>query len=169
MSIVGGALTDFQTELSATTADADGCQRRAGFSLGLISSVLALLCGAAPAFAADSGNGLVDGRMCVRPVESDDKVGDQAGDCGPVEIALQSGSRAVVRISDVVYRLQLHANQVDIVLMHGAMQVDGFSASYEWQGKTLHFSDPEKGVRYEIAFDPAAKRTLRRSGNGAAR
>ena len=41
------------------------------------------------------------------------------------------------------------------------MQIDGFSADFDWQDKTLLFSDPEKGVRYEIDFDPKAGRSLR--------
>ena len=120
-------------------------------------AIVALLGAALSGLAAVSGSespDLVEGLMCVRPIAD----GDRAGDCGPVQIAMLSGNRAVVRISDIVYRLQLHANQVDIVLMHGSMQIDGFTAPYDWQGKTLNFKDTEKGLRYKIDFDPKAAR-----------
>lgn len=136
MSLSGGGKSEYQGRL-----------RR------LVGPVVAVLAGAAVhAVAADAeaGPGFVEGRMCVRPLAG----GDQAGNCGPVEIALLSGNRAVVRISDIVYRLQLHANEVEIVLMHGTMQIDEFIAAYDWQGKTLHFRDPDKGLRYEIDFEP---------------
>lgn len=120
-------------------------------------AIVTLLGAAVPGFAALPGSDLVEGLMCVRPIAD----GDRAGDCGPVQIAVLSGNRAVVRISDIVYRLQLHASQVDIVLMHGSMQIDGFTAPYDWQGQTLHFEDPEKGLRYEIDFDPKAARVKR--------
>ena len=34
--------------------------------------------------------------------------------------------------------------------MHGAMQIDEFSAAYLWEGTTLRFSDADKDVRYEV-------------------
>ena len=34
--------------------------------------------------------------------------------------------------------------------MHGAMQIDEFSAPYDWDGDTLRFSDADKNVRYEV-------------------
>ena len=94
------------------------------------------------------------GQMCVRPLQA----AATAADCGAVEIVRQGGNRLSVRISDIVYRLQLHANQLDVVLMHGTMQIDGFSTAYDWQGRTLLFDDPEKGLGYEIHFDEAAER-----------
>lgn len=110
---------------------------------------------AAPAKEAEGSR--FGGQMCVRPLKADSRIAD----CGPVEIAMQRGNKAKVRFSDIVYQLQLHANQLDVVLMHGAMQIDGFSTRYDWQGKTLLFDDPEKGLSYEIRFDqasPASKR-----------
>jgi hypothetical protein len=76
-----------------------------------------------------------------------------AGDCGPVDILLLDSRHANVRISDIVYRLELDRGQIDVILMHGTMQIDGFTARYAWQGKTLNFSDPEKGLQYQIHFD----------------
>jgi hypothetical protein len=57
-----------------------------------------------------------------------------------------------VRIADIVYHLQLHSSQLDVVLMHGAMQIDGFVAPYEWAGQALQFDDLEKRTRYELTL-----------------
>ena len=73
--------------------------------------------------------------------------------CGPAQVDLRRDGSARVRVDDVVYRLQLHSSQVDVVLKHGAMQIDGFTAPYEWKGSALHFVDADKGVRYEVQFD----------------
>lgn len=86
------------------------------------------------------------GRMCVQPLSDPQK----PADCGPAEVWVQRGNKAQVRISDIVYRLDLSSSQVDVVLMHGRMQIDGFTAVYEWQGATLQFSDRERGMRYEV-------------------
>ncbi len=157
MWLGGVALANYQSA-SIVAGHVGGGRRRRRFPLGISGLLMALAATPAMAGSLPPGNGLVDGRMCVRPTTGDDK----AGECGAVEIALLSGNQAVVRISDIVYRLQLNADQLDIVLMHGAMQIDGFSANYAWQGKTLRFSDPEKGVRYEIDFDPERKPKAKR-------
>jgi hypothetical protein len=34
--------------------------------------------------------------------------------------------------------------------MHGKMQIDEFSAAYEWDGPILRFIDAAKDVRYEV-------------------
>ena len=34
--------------------------------------------------------------------------------------------------------------------MHGTMQIDEFSAEYEWQGDVLSFVDGDKKARYEV-------------------
>ena len=41
--------------------------------------------------------------------------------------------------------------------MHGAMQIDEFSAAYQWAGDTLRFSDAAKNVSYEVRL--GARRT----------
>lgn len=71
-------------------------------------------------------------------------------DCGPVQVTLARGGALQIRISDIVYRLQLNSSQVDVVLMHGAMQIDGFTANYEWAGRALSFRDAEKQVAYTL-------------------
>ncbi|MEO8278086.1 MAG: hypothetical protein ABI564_00265 [Ideonella sp.] len=160
MSVGGVALSDYQSRPSVAAASTDRCASLPGAwgsAFNKIIGVALLVCASVPVFAADPGDGLFEGRMCVRAMAVDAK----AGDCGPVEIAMLSGNRAVVRISDIVYRLQLQTNEVEIVLMQGTVQIDGFSATYEWQGKTLLFSDPEKGVRYEIDFEPKVGQALR--------
>ena len=70
--------------------------------------------------------------------------------CGPAEVELQAGGSARVRISDISYRLQLKSSQVEVVLMHGGVQIDEFTAPYEWVGNTLQFIDTDKRARYEL-------------------
>jgi hypothetical protein len=72
--------------------------------------------------------------------------------CGPAQVDLRRDGSARVRVDDVVYRLQLHSSQVDVVLMHGAMQIDEFTVPYEWVGRNLQFNDDERQVRYEVRF-----------------
>ena len=72
--------------------------------------------------------------------------------CGPAQAELRRDGSARVRIDDLVYRLQLHSSQIDVVLMHGAMQIDEFTAPYEWAGRTLRFSDSDRNMRYEVRF-----------------
>jgi hypothetical protein len=72
--------------------------------------------------------------------------------CGPAQVDLRRDGSARVRVDDVVYRLQLHSSQVEVVLMHGAMQIDEFTVPYEWVGRNLQFSDDERQVRYEVRF-----------------
>ena len=70
--------------------------------------------------------------------------------CGPAETELQADGRMRVRLSDFEYRLQLNSSQVDVVLMHGTMQVDEFLATGEWAGTSLQFVDRHRNVRYEV-------------------
>lgn len=91
-------------------------------------------------------SGRYAGRLCVATTPV------QPPDCGPAELELRAGGVASVRISDIVYRLQLGDGQLDVVLMQGSMQIDGFRAPYAWQGSALQFSDDEKQVRYEVQF-----------------
>lgn len=76
--------------------------------------------------------------------------------CGPIEIEWRAAGRARLRISDIVYALRLRTSQVDVVLKHGAMQIDAFTATYEWDGPTLRFVDADKNMRYEVR--PVARR-----------
>lgn len=111
---------------------------------GLAAASWAALAATSPAGPPPPGR--YDGRLCVSPLQG------EAANCGPAELLVQSGNRAAVRISDIVYRLRLHSSQVDVVLMHGMMQIDGFTTFYDWAGSTLQFSDREKGLRYEVHF-----------------
>ena len=72
--------------------------------------------------------------------------------CGPALVDLRRDGSARVRIDDLVYRLQLHSSQVEVVLMHGAVQVDEFTVPYAWVGRSLQFVDDERNVRYEVRF-----------------
>lgn len=87
--------------------------------------------------------GRYDGELCVATSAAQP-------DCGPVQVMLARGGVLQIRISDIVYRLQLNSSQVDVVLMHGTMQIDGFTANYEWAGRALSFRDAEKQVAYTL-------------------
>jgi len=106
-------------------------------------------CGAA-AHAGTPTPGRYDGRLCVA-------VGDAPADCGRARVEVRSARHITVRIADLVYRLELASSQVDVVLMHGTMQIDGFFASYEWDGATLRFLDLEKRTHYRVEL-PARER-----------
>jgi hypothetical protein len=87
--------------------------------------------------------GRYDGQLCVA-------IRAGAPDCGPASVEWRSPGIARVRVSDLLYSLTLKSSQVDVVLKHGAMQIDAFTGRYEWDGSTLQFIDADKGVRYEV-------------------
>lgn len=73
--------------------------------------------------------------------------------CGAAEIDLQKYGALRVRINDIVYQLQLHSSQVDVVLLHGTMQIDEFTANYAWAGRALQFADIDRQARYELRLE----------------
>jgi len=77
--------------------------------------------------------------------------------CGAAEFEIRSRARARVRVADVVYRLHLRPAQVDVMTMQGFMEIDEFSALYEWHGNVLTFTDPDKNVRYEVKAEAKAR------------
>jgi len=85
------------------------------------------------------------GELCVASASAEPS-------CGPALVELRRDGSARVRINDLVYRLQLHSSQVDVVLMHGAVQIDEFTVPYAWVGRSLQFTDDERNVRYEVRF-----------------
>ena len=90
--------------------------------------------------------GRYDGELCVA-------AGEAPASCGPAQVVVYRpgrGQQMLVTVADIVYRLALEGSRLELVLMHGAMQVDGFSAPYAWQAGTLAFSDPDKPVRYRV-------------------
>ena len=114
---------------------------------------VALLAAATAAGAAPAAPGRDDAELCVatRP--------QAAPTCGAAEVEV-TPSRISVRIADIVYRLALKPAQLDVATMHGPMQIDEFSAAYDWDGTTLRFSDTDKEVRYEVRI--GARRTATR-------
>lgn len=108
-------------------------------------AALALLLAAALPAAAVPEAGRYAGRFCVT-------VASTAPDCGPVQVDVLRERRLRVRIDDIVYHLQLRSSQLEVVLMHGAMQIDEFVAPYEWAGEALQFDDLEKHTRYELTL-----------------
>ena len=111
--------------------------------VGASALASALASGGASAQAAPAP-GRYGGELCVTTPAS------ATPGCGPAEVELQAGGGARVRISDISYRLQLKSSQVEVVLMHGGMQIDEFVSPYEWVGNTLQFSDADKRARYAL-------------------
>ncbi len=112
--------------------------------LGTLLAALALA-GVAGATAAPPGPGRWDATLCVQ-------TSSNAPNCGPVRAELGRDGSMQLRVDDIVYHLQLHTRQVEIVLMHGGMQIDEFTVPYLWSGRTLKFSDTEHDARYEVRF-----------------
>jgi hypothetical protein len=107
---------------------------------------LAAMASAAAATAAPAP-GRYDGELCVRTAAAEPG-------CGPAAATLGANGELRLQLSDIVYRLKLRSSQLDMVLMHGNMQIDGFSATYEWQGDVLVFADPDKAVSYRVRLAP---------------
>jgi hypothetical protein len=93
--------------------------------------------------AAPAAPGAYDAELCVAQAPAPAR-------CGPVAADVRDGGRVLVRIADIVYRLEPWGERLGITLMHGTMQIDGFFAPYRWQGRTLQFEDAEKSTRYEL-------------------
>ena len=95
-------------------------------------------------------DGHYDGELCVA-------TGRNPPSCGPADVKMSKGF-AQVQVSDIVYRLSMKAGKLDMVLMHGTLQIDGFSAPFTWEDRVLRFEDPEKPVFYRIRFgDPTPR------------
>ena len=97
-----------------------------------------------PAQADLPADGRHEGRMCVT-------TRDQPPDCGAVQLLWFKG-RLQVDIGDISYLLWLKDGRLDLVLQHGAIQVDAFEAAYSWHGPSLRFVDAARSVRYELCL-----------------
>lgn len=106
-----------------------------------------------PARAAPARAGHYDAELCVALQRGSTPT------CGAADVEI-SGARLSVRVADIVYRLALQRAKLDVATMHGQMQIDEFSAAYEWVGDTLRFGDEAKQVLYEVRL--GAKKPARR-------
>jgi plasmid stabilization system protein ParE len=107
-----------------------------------------LLAAALPAAAEPPTAGRYDAQLCV-------SLDAAAPSCGPADAQVLRGNRVLVRVSDIVYRLKLNSSQAEVVLMHGAMQIDEFVANYAWTESALEFVDADKRTRYELRLSAA--------------
>jgi len=73
-----------------------------------------------------------------------------APNCGDALLEIRADERLRVSVADIVYRLHLRPRQLDVATMHGAVQIDAFSAEYAWSDGVLRFVDVDKAVRYEV-------------------
>lgn len=114
------------------------------------AALLALLAGAAldvsAAPLAPPGIGRHTAQLCVATLP-------KPPSCGPAQVDVGANGTMRLRVDDIVYNLQLHSSQVDIVVMHNAVQIDEFTVPYEWVGSMLQFVDDDRNSRYEIRFD----------------
>jgi len=93
--------------------------------------------------AAQPAAGHYDARLCVT-------VNATPQQCGPVAVDVGEAGQALVRVSDIAYRLEVYGEQLGVTLFHGPMQIDGFFATYQWSATQLLFTDTEKKTRYEL-------------------
>jgi hypothetical protein len=77
--------------------------------------------------------------------------------CGPAQLQFQSNT-VWVQVSDLIYRLQLHSGQTEVVLLHGDLPIDQFVADYFWAPHAMAFGDMEKDVRYEVRWEVPEQR-----------
>ena len=110
-----------------------------GFAAGLL---WALTADAAPPGVPPAA-GRYDAQFCVT-------LSGGAPSCGAAEVDWQRNGSARVQVSDIRYRLRLHSSQVEVVMMHGTMQIDEFVSPFEWVGNSLQFADAARNARYEL-------------------
>ena len=110
----------------------------------LPSLLAALAAASSMAVAAAPAAGRYDGQLCVATKTA------TAPSCGAALVELRSGGRVEVRVADIAWRLALRSSQLDALTMHGNIQIDAFSAPYEWAGDVLRFTDAAKGAAYEV-------------------
>jgi hypothetical protein len=119
----------------------------------------------AAAASAAAAPGTYQAQLCVT-------LPSQAPSCGAAQAQLLPAGRLRVQVNDIAYRLALPAPRdtrrvAPVVVMHGTMQIDEFSAPFEWQGRRLRFDDADKATRYEVQLGDAistAPRPPHRSG-----
>jgi hypothetical protein len=108
------------------------------------AALLLLVLAATSTNAATPAPGRYAATFCVATAAS------APANCGAAELRVISATRGQVRIADIVYLLHWRPALVDVATMQGKMEIDEFSAAYEWRDGSLSFVDPDKGVRYEV-------------------
>ena len=118
----------------------------------IVAALVAVVAGGSNAASPPPLNaGLHAAELCVATLP-------RPASCGPAKVELRADGSMRLRIDDIAYTLTLHSSQVDVIVMHNIVQIDGFSAPYEWLGRTLQFVDGERRARYEVRFPPPAAR-----------
>ena len=123
-----------------------GPAARARVAIGLLIGLAAQQLAAAPAAtAARPPPGRYAAELCVTTIPT-------PPNCGPAQVDLRRGGAVRVRVDDLEYHLKLHRSRIELMLMHGAVEVDDFIAPYQWAGRLLQFIDTDRGVLYEVRF-----------------
>lgn len=136
--------------------------RRAGWAA--IGFVLTLGAAGASHAALPAGSVVSDVQPGRHEVELCVAIGDKEPGCGPAEAFADERGGIHLRISDIVYHLTVVADgggAVDVIVMHGTMQIDEFLAPGEWAGTRLKFHDRKKNARYDVRFPDGSVRTRR--------
>ena len=116
---------------------------RTPFAAGLLLGLAALQASAATA--ARPAPGRYTAELCVMTIPA-------LPNCGPAQVDLRRGGAVHLRVDDLEYHLKLHRGRIDLMLMHGAVEIDDFVAPYQWAGRQLQFIDADRGVLYEVRF-----------------
>ena len=120
--------------------------------------VLAIMLAGCTALPRLPAPGLYAGELCTAVV-------DGPLNCGAAEVFL-AGDRAKVRVSDFIYDLALQDGQVEVMLIHGSMLVDVWSAHYSWDRHYLRFIDEERRTFYRVRFaDPVLSQVMGQPGD----
>ena len=88
-------------------------------------------------------------------------VAENTPSCGPAEALVDDRGGIHVRISDILWHIDVQPGAVDVTVMHGTMQIDEFLAVGDWAGTRLKFHDRKKNARYDVRFPDGAVRTRR--------
>ena len=119
---------------------------RTRVAIGVLVGLAAQQLAAAPAVAAARpAAGRYAAELCVTTIPA-------PPNCGLAQVDLRRGGAVRVRVDDLVYHLKLHRSRIELMLMHGAVEVDDFIAPYQWAGRLLQFIDTDRGVLYEVRF-----------------
>ena len=121
-------------------------RRTASRIFGIALAILLASCSSLQRVPAD---GVYAGELCTA-------VAAGPLDCGAAEVLLFK-DRAKVRVSDFIYDLSMEEGQIEVLLVHGRMLVDVWSAGYSWDHHYLRFTDLERRTSYRVRFSNPAR------------
>ena len=127
-----------------------------GVSVGVSTAALAASSSAVPAPGRYAAQLCVSQPMAQATAQTPAPAATPAS-CGAVVVAWQRGERVRVVLGDLRYQLELRHREVAVVVMHGAVQVDEFLASYAQTDAALGFIDNARATHYELRLGALIK------------